>query len=56
MFIYLIISSTGTTLVTKTVLPGMIRKRKGAIVNIGSGASIVVPSHPLFSIYAATKA
>ncbi|XP_055807032.1 very-long-chain 3-oxoacyl-CoA reductase-like protein At1g24470 [Solanum dulcamara] len=46
----------GTTLVTKTVLPGMIRKRKGAIVNIGSGASIVVPSHPLFSIYAATKA
>ncbi|XP_049403052.1 very-long-chain 3-oxoacyl-CoA reductase-like protein At1g24470 [Solanum stenotomum] len=46
----------GTTLVTMAVLPGMISRRKGAIVNIGSGASIVVPSHPLFSIYAATKA
>lgn len=42
--------------VTKAVLPGMIRKRKGAIINIGSGASIVVPSHPLYAIYAATKA
>lgn len=46
----------GTTLVTMAVLPGMIHRRKGAIVNIGSGASIVVPSHPFFAIYAATKA
>uniref|UniRef100_A0A3Q7GHQ6 Uncharacterized protein n=1 Tax=Solanum lycopersicum TaxID=4081 RepID=A0A3Q7GHQ6_SOLLC len=46
----------GTTLVTAAVLPSMIGRKKGAIVNIGSGASIVVPSHPLFSIYAATKA
>ncbi|XP_060215707.1 very-long-chain 3-oxoacyl-CoA reductase-like protein At1g24470 [Lycium barbarum] len=46
----------GTTLVTMAVLPGMIRRRKGAIVNMGSGASIVVPSHPLYTIYAATKA
>ncbi|XP_010320962.2 very-long-chain 3-oxoacyl-CoA reductase 1 isoform X2 [Solanum lycopersicum] len=46
----------GTTLVTTAVLPSMIGRKKGAIVNIGSGASIVVPSHPLFSIYAATKA
>ncbi|KHN29003.1 Inactive hydroxysteroid dehydrogenase-like protein 1 [Glycine soja] len=46
----------GTTRVTKIVLRGMLQRRKGAIVNIGSGASVVVPSHPLFTIYAASKA
>ncbi|KAK7318691.1 hypothetical protein RJT34_03397 [Clitoria ternatea] len=46
----------GTTRMTKVVLPGMLRRKKGAIVNIGSGASVVVPSHPLFTVYAATKA
>ncbi|KAB1201202.1 Very-long-chain 3-oxoacyl-CoA reductase 1 [Morella rubra] len=46
----------GTTRVTKAVLPGMIERKRGAIVNIGSGAAIVMPSHPLFTIYAATKA
>lgn len=46
----------GVTWVTKAVLPGMLKKRKGAIVNIGSGASVAVPSYPLFTVYAATKA
>ncbi|RDX58538.1 Very-long-chain 3-oxoacyl-CoA reductase-like protein, partial [Mucuna pruriens] len=46
----------GTTRVTKFVLPTMFERRKGAIVNIGSGAAVVVPSHPLFTVYAATKA
>ncbi|KAI3906471.1 hypothetical protein MKX01_029086 [Papaver californicum] len=46
----------GTTRVTMAVLPAMLKRKKGAIVNIGSGAAIVVPSHPLFAIYAATKA
>lgn len=46
----------GTTLVTRIVIEGMIRRRRGAIVNIGSAASVVVPSHPLYAIYAATKA
>ncbi|OVA20518.1 Short-chain dehydrogenase/reductase SDR [Macleaya cordata] len=46
----------GTTRVTMAVLPGMLKKKKGAIVNIGSGAGIVAPSHPLFAIYAASKA
>lgn len=46
----------GTTWVTRAVLPGMLNRKRGAIVNVGSGASIVVPSHPLYTIYAATKA
>lgn len=43
------------TWMTKSVLPVMIRKRKGAIVNIGSGSSAIIPSSPLFTLYASTK-
>ncbi|MBA0644378.1 hypothetical protein Goklo_028548, partial [Gossypium klotzschianum] len=32
------------------------KRKKGAIVNIGSGAAIVIPSDPLYAVYAATKA
>ncbi|KAL2505277.1 Very-long-chain 3-oxoacyl-CoA reductase 1 [Abeliophyllum distichum] len=46
----------GTTKVTHAVLPGMVQRKKGAIVNIGSGAAIVIPSDPLYAVYAATKA
>ncbi|KAL6547491.1 hypothetical protein OROMI_023212 [Orobanche minor] len=46
----------GTSYVTKAVVHGMVARGRGAIVNIGSGASVVVPSHPLYAIYAATKA
>ncbi|MCL7041752.1 hypothetical protein MKW94_027488 [Papaver nudicaule] len=46
----------GTTRVTMAVLPGMLKRKKGAIVNIGSGAGIIAPSHPLYAIYAASKA
>lgn len=46
----------GTTKVTQAVLPGMLQRKKGAIVNIGSGAAIVIPSDPLYAVYAATKA
>lgn len=46
----------GTTKVTQAVLPVMVKRRKGAIVNIGSGAAIVIPSDPLYAVYAATKA
>ncbi|XP_042054032.1 very-long-chain 3-oxoacyl-CoA reductase-like protein At1g24470 [Salvia splendens] len=45
-----------TTHVTKAVVAGMLRRGRGAVLNIGSGASIVVPSHPLYAVYAATKA
>lgn len=46
----------GTASVTRVVVPGMVQRRRGAVVSIGSGATTVVPSHPLFAIYAATKA
>ncbi|KAL4568279.1 hypothetical protein LXL04_023888 [Taraxacum kok-saghyz] len=46
----------GTTKVTHVVLSGMIKRKRGAIVNIGSGAAVVIPSDPLYALYAATKA
>ncbi|CAH1451923.1 unnamed protein product [Lactuca virosa] len=46
----------GTTKVTNVVLTGMIKRKKGAIVNIGSGVAVVMPSSPLYALYAATKA
>ncbi|KAI3720378.1 hypothetical protein L6452_21294 [Arctium lappa] len=46
----------GTTKVTQAVLPQMLKRKKGAIVNIGSGAAIVIPSDPLYAVYAASKA
>ncbi|XP_057964360.1 very-long-chain 3-oxoacyl-CoA reductase 1-like [Malania oleifera] len=45
----------GTTKVTHAVLPGMLKRKRGAIVNIGSGSAIVIPSEPLYAVYAATK-
>ena len=44
------------TEVTRVVLPVMLRKKKGAILNIGSGSTVAIPSHPLLAIYASTKA
>ncbi|RZS13857.1 hypothetical protein BHM03_00045484, partial [Ensete ventricosum] len=46
----------GVTTMTQAVLPGMLERKRGAIVNIGSGAAIVIPSDPLYAVYAATKA
>lgn len=46
----------GTSKVTQAVLPGMLERKRGAIVNLGSGAAIVIPSDPLYAVYAATKA
>lgn len=42
--------------VTRAVIPGMMRRKKGAVVNIGSGSSVVAPSYPLYTLYAASKA
>ncbi|KAI4973711.1 very-long-chain 3-oxoacyl-CoA reductase 1-like [Hordeum vulgare subsp. vulgare] len=41
--------------VTAAVLPGMLERRRGAIVNIGSGAAEALPSYPLYCVYAASK-
>ncbi|KAG8071307.1 hypothetical protein GUJ93_ZPchr0006g42144 [Zizania palustris] len=46
----------GVTRVTQAVLPVMVERKRGAIVNIGSGSSSIMPSDPLYSVYAATKA
>ncbi|KAK4842540.1 hypothetical protein QYF36_023406 [Acer negundo] len=48
------INVEGTTKVTHAVLPGMLKRNKGAIVNIGSAAGNIIPC-PLYSVYAATK-
>ncbi|CAH2093997.1 unnamed protein product [Euphydryas editha] len=42
------------TRMTGLVLPGMVKRGKGVVINIGSGSSII-PS-PLLTVYAAAKA
>uniref|UniRef100_A0ACD5ZU53 Uncharacterized protein n=1 Tax=Avena sativa TaxID=4498 RepID=A0ACD5ZU53_AVESA len=41
--------------VTAAVVPGMAQRGRGAIVNIGSGSASLLPSYPLYSVYAGTK-
>ncbi|PRQ40077.1 putative very-long-chain 3-oxoacyl-CoA reductase [Rosa chinensis] len=43
------------TWVTRVVLPGMLKKKKGAILNISSNSS-QLPSFPLYTLYSTTKA
>nr|WDA53434.1 very-long-chain 3-oxoacyl-CoA reductase 1 [Erycina pusilla] len=45
----------GVTRVAHAVLPGMVERKRGAILNIGSGVATVLPSEPLYAVYAATK-
>ncbi|RVW74311.1 Very-long-chain 3-oxoacyl-CoA reductase 1 [Vitis vinifera] len=45
----------GATWVTRSVLPRMLEKKKGAIINICSG-SVLLPSYPLVTLYVAAKA
>lgn len=44
----------GTTGVTRAVLPGMMERKKGVVINISS-TSAAIPS-PYLSVYAASKA
>jgi short-subunit dehydrogenase len=41
---------------TYTVLPGMVQRGKGAVVNISSGSATFLPAAPFLSLYAASKA
>ena len=45
------------TEVTAAVLPGMVERGRGAVVNIGSGSGSIedIPPSPLYSVYAASK-
>ncbi|CAL9239784.1 unnamed protein product [Arabidopsis halleri] len=49
------INVEGTTKVTQAVLPNMLQRKKGAIINMGSGASALIPSYPFYSVYAGVK-
>lgn len=44
------------TRITRAVVPAMATRRRGAVVNVGSGSSVVVPAFPLYAVYAASKA
>lgn len=44
------------TWIVKAVVPGMLKRKRGAIINIGSASTAIFPSYPLYSVYAASKA
>uniref|UniRef100_A0A2P2QL66 Steroid dehydrogenase n=1 Tax=Rhizophora mucronata TaxID=61149 RepID=A0A2P2QL66_RHIMU len=50
------VNAEAATWVVRAVLPAMLKKKKGAIINIGSASSLAVPSFPFYSVYASTKA
>lgn len=50
------VNVSGLTLATMAVVPTMMKRKRGAIVNIGSGSSCVLPCYPLSAVYGATKA
>eukprot|EP00210_Caulerpa_lentillifera_P003692 g3525.t1 len=49
------INIRATVEMTRIVLPGMIDRKKGVIINIGSGVGSLLPCSPLLAVYAGTK-
>ncbi|KAK9090235.1 hypothetical protein Sjap_023412 [Stephania japonica] len=45
----------GVMWMTKAVVPLMMEKRRGAVVNVGSASASLLSSFPLYTVYAATK-
>ncbi|XP_039156209.1 very-long-chain 3-oxoacyl-CoA reductase 1-like [Eucalyptus grandis] len=41
---------------TKGVIDGMLKRKRGAILNMGSGSTVYISSFPLLNLYASTKA
>ncbi|KAK3418957.1 very-long-chain 3-oxoacyl-CoA reductase 1 [Eucalyptus grandis] len=41
---------------TKGVIDGMLKRKRGAILNMGSGSAMYISSFPLLNLYASTKA
>lgn len=50
------VNIVAATKLTRVVIPEMLARKRGAIINIGSGAATVIPSDPLYAVYAASKA
>jgi len=48
------INITGTTMMTYLVLPGMVERKRGAIINVSSASSLI--SEPLYAVYTGSKA
>ncbi|KAL6856030.1 hypothetical protein ACP4OV_018832 [Aristida adscensionis] len=44
------------TRIARALVPEMAARGRGAVVNVGSGSSVVVPAFPLYAVYAASKA
>ena len=45
--------NNAATWITLFVLANMLKKKKGAIINICSSSTMVIPSYPLYTVYAA---
>ena len=40
---------------TRLALPQMLKRKKGVVLNVGSGVGVLLPSSPLLAVYAGSK-